>query len=272
MTTQQQIIAALGTQSYIDPAFEIEERVDFQANYMAKTSAECLILGVSGGVDSTTAARLAQLAVERLRAQGRAAKFIAVRLPYRSQVDEADAQAALAFINPDEVITINISLMVDAMFAALYPEHIAGEPLTAKQDFDKGNIKARARMIAQYALAGKHNGLVIGTDHGAEAVMGFYTKHGDGACDITPLAGLNKRQVRLCAEMLGAPDSLVNKVPTAGLEDNDPLKADEAAHGVTYVAIDDFLEGRVIDEKAHAAIIAQYDKTEHKRQMPYGPK
>lgn len=144
--------------------------------------------------------------------------------------------------------------------------------MTAKQDFDKGNIKARARMIAQYALAGKHNGLVIGTDHGAEAVMGFYTKHGDGACDITPLAGLNKRQVRLCAEMLGAPDSLVNKVPTAGLEDNDPLKADEAAHGVTYVAIDDFLEGRVIDEKAHAAIIAQYDKTEHKRQMPYGPK
>ncbi len=269
--TQQQIVDTLGVKPHIDPEVEVERRTTFLDDYLENSNAECYVLGISGGVDSTTAGRLAQLAVERRRARGKIGDFIAVRLPYHAQVDEADAQLALAFVKPDRVITINIGPTVDAMFSQLYPEYVPGQPLTAKQDFDKGNIKARARMIAQYGLAGKYNGLVIGTDHGAEAIMGFYTKHGDGACDLIPLSGLNKRQVRLCAAVMGAPDSLVNKVPTAGLEDNDPLKADEAAHGVKYTHIDDFLENKTVNPDAHASIVAQYEKTEHKRNMPPGP-
>ena len=89
-------------------------------------------------------------------------------------------------------------------------------------DFVLGNTKARMRMVAQYTIAGAHQGLVIGTDHAAEAVMGFFTKFGDGACDLAPLSGLVKHQVRAIARHFGAPESLVEKVPTADLEDLDP--------------------------------------------------
>src|SRR3546814_1546582 len=99
-------------------------------------------------------------------------------------------------------------------------------------------------MIAQYAVAGAHRGLVVGTDHAAEALMGFFTKFGDGAADLTPLTGLNKRRVRALAQAMGAPDTLVMKVPTADLESLTPLKPDEDAFGVTYAEIDDFLEGK----------------------------
>ncbi|POC21628.1 NAD(+) synthase, partial [Vibrio vulnificus] len=93
----------------------------------------------------------------------------------------------------------------------------------------KGNVKARTRMIAQYEVAGLVGGLVLGTDHSAENITGFYTKFGDGACDLAPLFGLNKRQVRQIAAHLGAPESLVIKVPTADLEELAPQKADEDA-------------------------------------------
>src|SRR5690606_21546914 len=82
------------------------------------------------------------------------------------------------------------------------------------------------------------------TDHAAEALMGFFTKFGDGAADVTPLTGLNKRRVRALAQAMGAPDEQVNKVPTADLESLSPLKPDEVAMGVSYTEIDAFLEGR----------------------------
>ncbi len=97
-------------------------------------------------------------------------------------------------------------------------------------DFVLGNTKARMRMVAQYTIAGASGGLVIGTDHAAEAVMGFFTKFGDGACDLAPLSGLVKNQVRAIARHFGAPESLVEKVPTADLEDLSPGKPDEASH------------------------------------------
>src|ERR1044071_3915976 len=100
------------------------------------------------------------------------------------------------------------------------PQAHTGQVRAAREAFLLGNIKARQRMIAQFALAGAMRGLVIGTDHSAEALMGFYTKFGDGAADILPLAGLNKRRVRAVAKLLGAPDDLVFKVPTADLENN----------------------------------------------------
>lgn len=120
----------------------------------------------------------------------------------------------------------------------------------ARKDFHFGNIKARQRMIAQYALAGATGGLVIGTDQAAEALMGFFAKFGDGAADVLPLAGLTKRRVRAVAEHMGAPLELVFKVPTADLESEKPLRPDEEVYGVTYDEIDDFLEGRPVGERA----------------------
>lgn len=258
---QYDIIDALGMNAEFDAATERGKRVAFLADYLRKAGAKAYVLGISGGVDSLTAGKLAQEAVEHLRADGYDCKFIAVRLPYGEQRDETDAQASLAFIQPDEIRTVNIKPSVDAMSYAL----------GGTTDFNKGNIKARARMIAQYAIAGEVGGLVIGTDHCAEAVMGFYTKFGDGACDIIPLSGLNKRRVRAVAKIAGAPDALVFKVPTADLESDNPGLPDEVAHGLTYDQIDDFLEGKDVGQAAFDKIVATYRKTQHKRDLPYAP-
>ena len=123
-------------------------------------------------------------------------------------------------------------------------------------------------MIAQYAIAGARNGAVIGTDHAAEAITGFYTKYGDGGADLTPLTGLNKHQGAAMLRALGAPAKLYEKVPTADLEENRPALADEVALGVTYANIDDYLSGKDVPDVVADKIEAWYKKTVHKRHMP----
>lgn len=111
----------------------------------------------------------------------------------------------------------------------------------------------------------------IGQVFGGWRVMGFFTKFGDGACDLTPLAGLVKGQVREIAAALGAPAQLVKKVPTADLEELKPGKPDEDAYGVTYLEIDAFLQGFEVSEEAARIIVETYDKSRHKREMPKEP-
>ena len=246
---------------------EIERRVGFIKNTVRSSGTRALVLGISGGVDSTTAGRLCQLAVESLRQEGYEATFYAMRLPYGVQFDEQDAQAALDFIKPDQIRTVDIKGSVDAMMT-----YFADEPAeAAKRDFAKGNVKARTRMVAQYTLANFVNGLVVGTDHAAEAVMGFFTKFGDGACDLAPLTGLVKSQVRRIAADLGAPAGLVGKIPTADPEELQPGKPDEDAYGLSYEQIDAFLLGGAVDDAVASKIIERYDMTEHKRQLPLAP-
>lgn len=261
---QQEIISVLCTGLIADIGKDADRRRNGLAKYMYSTGLSTYVLGVSGGVDSTTASILAQQACQDLRNIGYAAKFIAVRLPYGEQHDEDDAQRALDIIKPDQVVTINIKQATDAMLAQI--NILQGTP--GQIDFIKGNIKARQRMIAQYALAGQYGGMVIGTDHAAEALMGFFTKFGDGAADVIPMWNLTKGQVRLTAIHLGAPESLAYKTPTADLEDLKPGLPDESAFGVSYQEIDDFLLGRPISDQAAEIIIKQYNKTQHKRNLP----
>ena len=255
----------------IDPHFEIERRVNFIKQKLQTSGCKSLVLGISGGVDSTTCGRLAQLAVNQLNdSEGEATyQFIAVRLPYGEQKDEDEAQLALSFIQPSHTVSVNIEPGVDGLHAASHAA-LEGTGLlptdSAKVDFVKGNVKARARMVAQYEIAGYVGGLVLGTDHSAENITGFYTKFGDGACDLAPLFGLSKRQVREVAATLGAPDQLVKKVPTADLEELDPQKADEDALNLSYDQIDDFLEGKPVSEQVSERLIAIYKATQHKRQ------
>ena len=266
----QTIAESLGVGATFDAAEETDRRVRFLVETSLSTRTNALVLGISGGVDSTTTGRLCQLAVERCRAAGHAAQFVAMRLPYGEQRDADDAERALAFIHPDLALRVDVAPAVDAMVTALSVAGFSlGDP--ANHDFVAGNIKARQRMIAQYAVANSLNGLVVGTDHAAEAVMGFFTKHGDGACDIAPLSGLTKRRVRAIAAHLGAPDALVGKVPTADLESLRPLRPDEAALGVSYEEIDDFLEGKPVPAEAAARIVATFERTAHKRTMPAVP-
>ncbi|AJT64286.1 ammonia-dependent NAD(+) synthetase [Streptomyces chattanoogensis] len=267
---QEEIARDLQVSASFDAEREIERRVTFLTERLTSTGLRSLVLGISGGVDSTTTGRLCQLAVERARAAGHDATFFAMRLPYGVQADEKDAQLALEFIRADRELTVDIRPASDAALAAAVDGGVVFRD-AHHQDFVQGNIKARQRMIAQYAVAGAHDGLVVGTDHAAEAVSGFFTKFGDGAADVVPLTGLTKRRVRGVAEALGAPAELVWKVPTADLETLDPGKPDEDALGVSYDQIDDFLEGRPVDDAAFQAIVRRYRLTDHKRALPIAP-
>ncbi len=265
MALQQEIIQALGVKPVVDAQEEIRRSVDFLKSYL-KTNPflKSLVLGISGGQDSTLTGKLCQQAISELREETGdvALQFIAVRLPYGVQADEQDCQDAITFIQPDRVLTVNIKGSVLASEQALRE---AGIELS---DFVRGNEKARERMKAQYSIAGMTKGVVVGTDHAAEAVTGFFTKYGDGGTDINPIFRLNKRQGKQLLAALGCPEHLYQKAPTADLEDDRPSLPDEAALGVTYENIDDYLEGKTLDAAIAKIIEGWYLKTEHKRHTP----
>jgi NAD+ synthase len=265
MTLQQEIIQALGVQPTINAEAEVRRSVDFLKTYLQTYPfLKSLVLGISGGQDSTLTGKLCQTAITELRDEtgDSSYQFVAVRLPYGKQADEQDCQDAIAFIQPDRVLTVNIKGAVLASEQALRD---AGIELS---DFIRGNEKARERMKAQYSIAGMTKGVVVGTDHAAEAVTGFFTKYGDGGTDINPIFRLNKRQGKQCLALLGCPEHLYRKAPTADLEDDRPSLPDEAALGVTYENIDDYLEGKALDASTAQIIEGWYLKTEHKRRPP----
>lgn len=261
---QQQIIGELHVKPEINPEEETRELIDFLKKYVGKyTFIKSFVLGISGGQDSTLLGKIAQLAVDELNEEGHDIKFYGVRLPYGEQRDEDDAKDAMDFISPSVETVINIKPAVDAGVQALSD---SGYVLS---DFVKGNEKARERMKVQYAIAAHTGGVVLGTDHAAEALTGFYTKYGDGAADLAPLTGLNKRQGREIMKYLGASAHLYEKIPTADLEDDKPLLSDEEALGVTYEHIDDFLEGKSVPDEAYDRIKTLYYQSQHKRDLPY---
>lgn len=265
MTLQQQIIRALHVKPQIDVQQEIRVTIDFLKSYAKNHSfVKGFVLGISGGQDSTLAGKLAQLAIDELNAEAGTVKyqFIAVRLPYGEQFDEDDCQDALDFIKPSQIYTVNIKPAVDAGVVALQD---AGIELN---DFIKGNEKARERMKVQFAIAAAKNAVVLGTDHAAEAITGFYTKFGDGAADLMPIYRLNKRQGKALLAALNCPAHLYTKIPTADLEEDKPALPDEVALGVTYEAIDDYLEGKQVTPEAQEKIEGHYLRSQHKRHLP----
>jgi NAD+ synthase len=261
---QDIIVKEMQVKPEIDNEVEIRNILQFIKNYVQSHSfIKSLVLGISGGQDSTLMGKLLQIAVTELRNENRECKFIAVKLPYGQQKDADEVEEALEFIEPDEIVTVNIKPAVDQSINSLKE---AGFALT---DFQKGNEKARERMKVQFAIAANQSGIVVGTDHSAENVTGFYTKYGDGAADIAPLFGLNKRQGHQLLKYLNAPQQLYNKIPTADLEDDKPQLPDEEALGVTYDQIDDYLENKPVASDAKDKIEQHYVKNAHKRELAY---
>lgn len=265
MTLQQEIIKELRVLPTIDAQEEIRKSIDFLKEYARRYSfVKGFVLGISGGQDSTLTGKLTQLAVDELNAEAREAKysFWAVRLPYGVQADEKDCQDAIDYINPTKTYTVNIKDAVDASVRALTN---AGIELS---DFSKGNEKARERMKVQYSIAAMNNAVVLGTDHAAEAITGFYTKFGDGGADLMPIFRLNKRQGKQMLAALDCPEHLYLKIPTADLEEDRPSLPDEVALGLTYDQIDDYLEGKEIPGDARKTLEGYYLRSQHKRHMP----
>ena len=264
-TLQEKIIKEMGTQPQIDAQEEIRRSIDFIKDYLKQFPfLKTLVLGISGGQDSTLLGKLAQIAIEEIRSDtgDEAYQFIAVRLPYGVQGDEKDAIEVIKWIQPDQQMVVNIKDSVDSVVDELEKQ---GQIVS---DFNKGNIKARQRMIVQYAIAGDRQGVVLGSDHAAESITGFYTKFGDGAADIMPLFRLNKRQGAKLLQELGAPAAFYTKIPTADLQDNRPALADEEELGVSYEYIDDYLEGKEVPMQAKKRIEQLYLTSQHKRHLP----
>ena len=262
---QQTIIEELKVKPSIDPQEEIRISIDFMKAYLKKHPfLKGLVLGISGGQDSTLTGKLAQMAVDELNEEAghQSYSFLAVRLPYGVQFDEDDCQDALDFIKPTKTYTVNIKDAVDASKRALDESGII------LSDFAKGNEKARERMKVQYSIASMHNAVVLGTDHAAEAITGFYTKYGDGGADLVPIFRLNKRQGKELLKSLGSPEHLFTKIPTADLEEDRPALPDEIALGVTYHHIDDYLEGKDIPSEPREKIESHYLRSQHKRHLP----
>lgn len=268
--SQQQIIAELGVQPMIHAVSELARRIDFIKHYLRQSGAHSLVIGISGGIDSLVVGCMAQQAAKQLRSEGYETSFIALRLPYGVQSDAADAEAAIQHIRPDRLLNINIQPATDAVLHTLRQ---AGQSFSspAQQDFVMGNVKARQRMVVCYAVAAAESGLVLGSDHAAEVLMGYFTKYGDGAADLMPLAGLTKTQVRALALQCDIPSYLIDKTPTADLETLTPLLSDEEAFGLDYIEIDTFLSGKDVSTEAFGVILRHYRNGEHKRLLPASP-
>ena len=262
---QKQIIEELRVLPKINVEQEIRKSIDFMKEYAKKHSfVKGFVLGISGGQDSTLTGKLAQMAVDELNEEAGEKKYIfmAVRLPYGVQADEDDCQDAINFIQPDKVFKVNIKDAVEASVRALAE---AGVELS---DFAKGNEKARERMKVQFSIAAMNSAVVLGTDHAAEAITGFFTKFGDGGADLMPIFRLNKRQGKQILAHLNCPEHLYLKTPTADLEEDRPSLPDETALGLTYEQIDDYLEGKEIPEDARKTLEGHYLRSQHKRHLP----
>jgi len=265
MSLQQQIIERLGVKPVIDPEQEVRRRVDFLKEYIKKSGTAGLLIAISGGIDSAVATGLCKMATDELAAEtGREYMTLGVFQPYGEQSDISDSYAVAEAFQLTHKVETNIGDAVDEI--ALEVEH-GFKSLGMSRHISrggKGNVKARTRMVVQYALAFDLNLLVVGTDHASEAITGFYTKWGDGAVDITPLSTLNKRQVRQLAAYLKVPDSVLHKAPTAGLWEG---QTDEDELGIKYDENSDYLEGKPVSDEVREKLEKQYLKTEHKRSL-----
>ncbi|MDF2922629.1 MAG: synthetase [Paenibacillaceae bacterium] len=263
MSLQEEIIARFGVKPEIDADREIRQRVDFLKEYTLKAGVSGVLIAISGGVDSAVATGLCKRATDELTAEtGREFKTVGVFQPYGEQADIEDSYAVAEALGLQYKIETNIE---DAVNEIALEAEFGLKSIGIHQHLSrggKGNVKARTRMVLQYALAFDLNLLVVGTDHASEAITGFFTKYGDGAVDITPLASLNKRQVRQLAAKLGVPSAVITKAPTAGLWDG---QTDEGELGITYDDNSDYLEGKSISDEAREKLERQYLKTEHKR-------
>lgn len=235
---------------------------DFLKKEFKKRKKSKAILALSGGVDSTVSAFLIKKA---------GLDLYGIILPYKGRGTEGEKIAQVLNLPKDHILTIDISPIVDKAVAEL-------QKIIKLDKIDKGNIMARQRMILQYALARRLNGLVVGSENLSEYYLGYFTLHGDQACDIAPISGLFKTQVYQLAKYFGIPKDILEKTPTAGFW---PGQTDEGELGFTYKDADKILYLSVIKKYPKEKIIKQgfslnlvnkvlerVKATEYKRQSP----
>ena len=226
------------------------------------------VLGISGGVDSALTAGLAADALGPENVHG---------LVMPSEVNDDDTMTDAERVAETFDITydvVEIEPIVET-FTDAYPEG-------ADDRMAEGNLRVRTRAVLNYFVANHEGALVLGTGNRTEALVGYFTKYGDGAVDCHPIANLYKQQVRQLADHVGVPDSVVSRTPTAGMWVG---QSDEAELGVEYDTLDSILalhvEGGLpvsatarelgIEESVVSEVRSLYDGSAHKRAVPPGP-
>ena len=228
---------------------ELDSRVAYIRGKLAEAHADGIVFGNSGGKDSALVGILCKTACDNT---------VGIIMPCASKRNygqDADDGRALAERFSIETRTVDLTAVREAELAAL-------EGVSTLNDMALTNIAPRLRMTTLYAVAAAENRLVAGTGNRSEAYMGYFTKWGDGACDFNPIADLTATEVFAFLRFLGAPDSIVEKAPSAGLFDG---QTDEQEMGVTYKAIDDYLLEGVVNEADKAIIDRFHARSEHKR-------
>ena len=209
------------------------------------------VVGLSGGIDSAVVAALLKEAIG-------ADRVVTVQMPCHSIPLDAEHAKLVADTLGLKMITVDLSATYDAYRATIDSVQELS-PLAA------ANIKPRMRMMTVYAVAQSHGYLVCGTGNKAELTVGYFTKYGDGGCDLLPLADLTKAEVFAIARELGIPDPIIDKAPSAGLWEG---QTDEQEMGLTYAVLDAYISGEPVDEKSRAEIARREKAAAHKRSMP----
>ena len=222
------------------------------------------MLGISGGQDSSLAGRLCRLAVEELVAEGDAARFIAVRLPYDVQHDEADAQVALDFIQPQETVVFNVKGGVDGL-AEEYARRHRRAPQRLRQGQRQGPHADGRAVRDGRARAGCSSSAPTTRPRPSRASSRSTATAEPTSCRSR--ASPSGRVARCCSTS-ERPSACYLKVPTADLLDENPGQADEANLGLKYHDIDAYLEGEEIDPEIADRIEARFLQTRHKRAVP----
>ncbi len=190
-------------------------------NQVKNAHAKGVVFGLSGGIDSAV---VAVLAVEALGREN----VLALILPCHSHVQDYNDAKILAKKFKIKTKVIDLTATYDSLVKILPPA----------DKMAQANIRPRLRMTVLYYYAKKLNYLVCGTSNKSEIMTGYFTKHGDGASDMLPIADLLKTQVRELAEELKIPRCIIDKAPTAGLW---PNQTDEGEMGITYPELDDII-------------------------------
>ncbi|MCP3025553.1 NAD(+) synthase [Halobacillus sp. A5] len=240
---------------------KVEEIVQWLRKQAEQANVKGLLVGVSGGIDSAVVAHLIKRACPD--------HSLGVIMPCKSNPDDqAHAEKVIESCGIQSM-TVDLTETHTVMFGKIVNKLKESESFNEEHvQIADANLRARLRMSTLYTVATNHRYLVVGTDNAAEWYTGYFTKYGDGGVDLVPLVNLTKGEVREMAEILGVPDEIVNKQPSAGLWEG---QTDENEMGTSYDMIDRHLKGKNIPEKDREIIEAMHNRTKHKRSIAPGP-
>jgi len=238
----------------------LDEIVEFLKEYKEKAHADGYILGVSGGIDSAVCAFLIKKACGD--------NCLGLILPCHSDASDALDAALVCQAAKLDYKTISLNETYDVIHQSIISNFQVNKS-PKNMEMALANTKVRLRMTTIYALGQMKNYLVVGTDNWDEHYTGYFTKHGDGACDVLPLVYLTKGEVYEAARILGVPQKIIDRKPTAGLIAN---TYDEDELGVSYKELDAFLLGEHLDPKKEERIAILHRNSEHKRNPAATPK